>query len=760
MSAAQGSAAPAAPAPVPSLNRHQYAQQQQQQHHQQLQQQQRNGDGNARPTHITLPPNGLAQLSIQLAAATKPARSLSKSAPTSPMTRPRVDLAPLSTITPIDLGRADPMANAHAGGGGSHSPAPAPGALAASRTSPHQRAGALQQPHHPSPEAQAQAQAQAQAARVRLSPELAMLALRQSPELLMQPMPTVAGTSRTSPPNRQYPMGAFPGNGPVPPMPHRGATVPQPTARVHGRSRSRSSPRSSISSGSETETEVDSDSTFVPGRVRHQHSRSQPDLSALRSRREVEGWADGVRRHQLEDRRAREAREAAAIVSAGSAAGLVRRKSHGRKTPPPTRPLALNPSYSNGSAYASSSQPLGALGLRHVSPRASTISIPHLTPITATSSPRSDPRSDSSDDMSPGSSIRSPVGGMTGSEDADDDFGSNDSPSSGSISFSPKYRRRMRPGADDIARAAALGLLLDPGNSADEQPRRSSIDLKAASIEARLRRSTFVSFRLLAVVPALWGISVLGHALVTGSLWHDVWPWGVDFSREALDRLVAGTHPYEGIERPVNRGDMTLAILWALLTAHFCFSLATGLSYRWRSYYSPASTMTRLISLQCLCWPATYTTLWVLGPKRPLLAWVVIGVTTAVSRTIQMWVTSNVIVDETVSRGSFGPSINTPGDITPGPFRRVSPPPVPPPAPPAHLSGWEAFVYGRTWDWEKIARKVGWKVGFMLLVTLAWLFYRIENGWDTRGLALAAAPVFTTTVTVTATVAAMPTVVG
>ncbi|TXT08714.1 hypothetical protein VHUM_02842 [Vanrija humicola] len=658
------------------------------------------------------------------------------------MARARGDLAPLSTITPIDIGRADPLAAAGAGAGAgatrpapaptpAPAPAPVPGALAASRTSPHQRAG-LQLQHPPD----------------------------------VQPIPVLAGaphTSRASPPNRQYPMGAFPGGNaggaqqqqqqqtapmPVPlPMPHRGATVPQPTpARAHGRSRSRSSPRSSISSGSETETEVDSDSTFVPGRVRHQHSRSQPDLSALRSRREVEGWADG-------------AREAAAIVSAGgSAAGLVRRKSHGRKTPPPTRPLALSQGYPNGSsssaaaassAYASSSAPLGALGLRSVSPRQSTISIPHLTPITANSSPRSDPRSgDSSDDMSPGSSIRSPIGGMTGSEDADDDFGSNDSPSSGSISFSPKYRRRNRPGADEIARAAALGLLLDPGNSADEQPRRSSIDLKAASIEARLRRSTFVSFRLLAVVPALWGISVLGHALATGSLWHDVWPWGVDFSREALDRLVAGTHAYEGIQRPVNRGDMALAILWALLTAHFCFSLATGLSYRWRSYYSPASTMTRLISLQCLCWPATYTTLWVLGPKRPLLAWVVIGVTTAVSRTIQMWVTSNVIVDD------------TPGDITPGPFRRISPPPVPPPAPPAHLSGWEAFVYGRTWDWEKVARKVGWKVGFMLLVTCAWLFWRIDNGWGAApgwevGAGVgAAASALKATVTVTATVTA------
>lgn len=144
----------------------------------------------------------------------------------------------------------------------------------------------------------------------------------------------------------------------------------------------------------------------------------------------------------------------------------------------------------------------------------------------------------------------------------------------------------------------------------------------------------------------------------------------------------------------------------ALVTAHFCFSLTTGLTYRWRSYYSLPSTLTRLLSLQCLCWPATYLTLWFLGANRPLLSWIVIGVTTGWSRTVQMWVTSNVEP--------------TPGELTP----KVAPRAIVP----EHLGFWESFTWGRCWDWDKIARKVGWKVGGLLLITTAWLFWGLETG--------------------------------
>ena len=46
------------------------------------------------------------------------------------------------------------------------------------------------------------------------------------------------------------------------------------------------------------------------------------------------------------------------------------------------------------------------------------------------------------------------------------------------------------------------------------------------------------------------------------------------------------------------------------------------------------------------------------------------------------------------------------------------------------LTRWEQFTWGRKWDWDDIAREVGWKVGLLLLVTCAWLFWCIEMGWD------------------------------
>lgn len=602
------------------------------------------------PGNIALPPlpsahvlaQQLSLLSVQQQHQQQ--RTQSKSAPSSPMHRGR-DIAPLSTITPIELGGSQPTSYMTAG---SHMQPTANG-----------HAGLAPAPHIES--------------RLRHSPEVVLKALAQ-----LQPQRMYTGQ-----------------------QPQRGQTIPPQTQpaqarRQRTRSRSRSNPKppSSASSSEDTETEVDSDSTFVPGRLRHQHqhSKSQPDLSALRSRL-VEGWADGVARQTMDS----EARRRQ--VDPTSSSTTARRRSHGRKTPP-VRPIPLG---SGTQAYASSVQP----SARHVSPRQSTIALAHLTPITHS------PSLSSNDSWG----ARSPQGGRTGSEDADDDL-ETDSMSSGSLSFSPKrHRQIMRQrsllqAADKRLSSAGLGLLLEPGNSGDEQ-NRQMIDIRAATIEARLLRSSLLSLRMLAIVPAMWGICVLCNALATGQLRADVWPWGVDFSREALELLLAGSTAKEGPEVPVHRGDMVLAIAWAYTTAHFCFGLTTGLTSRWRSYYSLPSTVTRLVSLQCLCWPATYITLWFLGASRPLLAWVVIGVTTGWSRTVQMWVTSNVVDDG--------------GDITPGPYRRVSPPPGPPPPPPKHVTGWRVFTYGRRWDWDAVAREVGWKIGGLLLITTAWLFWRMEG---------------------------------
>ena len=98
-----------------------------------------------------------------------------------------------------------------------------------------------------------------------------------------------------------------------------------------------------------------------------------------------------------------------------------------------------------------------------------------------------------------------------------------------------------------------------------------------------------------------------------------------------------------------------------------------------------------------------------------------------------MYVTSNII---TSSPG---------GDITPRRKRNVS---LPSPTPKLRSAsgsgdvlregemeekGWrrvwlDNLRIDRTWDWELVAREVGWKLGTLLLLTNAWLFWGIEVG--------------------------------
>lgn len=81
----------------------------------------------------------------------------------------------------------------------------------------------------------------------------------------------------------------------------------------------------------------------------------------------------------------------------------------------------------------------------------------------------------------------------------------------------------------------------------------------------------------------------------------------------------------------------------ASLTIYQSLSLTTGLLHRWRLYYSPLSTLIRLLALQAICWPATHFTLsWLEVGKRPVVCWAVVGSTTCVSRSVQIWVVSNL----------------------------------------------------------------------------------------------------------------------
>lgn len=182
-----------------------------------------------------------------------------------------------------------------------------------------------------------------------------------------------------------------------------------------------------------------------------------------------------------------------------------------------------------------------------------------------------------------------------------------------------------------------------------------------------------------------------------------------------------------------SRGDLTMALPWAVLTGIFCFDMTTGLTRRWLLYYDLPSTLLRLVSLQSICWPSTAVTLKFMGDKQILAAWVVVGTCTAWSRSVQLWVTSNVPETTTHTlktaiprNSSFGSrsSHQTTGSKkeegrvvgTSGPQSSKSS---------ASISrGWHTssngakiFIRRRTWDWTVVGRAVGWKVGLLYLFT-------------------------------------------
>ena len=96
----------------------------------------------------------------------------------------------------------------------------------------------------------------------------------------------------------------------------------------------------------------------------------------------------------------------------------------------------------------------------------------------------------------------------------------------------------------------------------------------------------------------------------------------------------------------------------AVLTGYQCLSLTTGLLHRWVHYYPPLPTLIRLLALQAICWPATHITLLFLGHReRPVVCWCVVGTCTCVSRSVQIWVTSNLWLppqEDKKERDGFG----------------------------------------------------------------------------------------------------------
>jgi len=151
---------------------------------------------------------------------------------------------------------------------------------------------------------------------------------------------------------------------------------------------------------------------------------------------------------------------------------------------------------------------------------------------------------------------------------------------------------------------------------------------------------------------------------------------------------------------PPDRIDYIVASLWALLTAHQCLSLTTGLLTRWRHYYTPLSTLVRLLALQGICWPATHLTVNILEvSRRPTIVWAVIGTTTCMSRSVQIWVVSNLPAN---SASSQGLRRTTEGEGKPGYWRK-----------------WNKWRRRRRWDWREVSIKCVLPAGVLYFV-MAW----------------------------------------
>ncbi|TFY74527.1 hypothetical protein EWM64_g9486 [Hericium alpestre] len=191
------------------------------------------------------------------------------------------------------------------------------------------------------------------------------------------------------------------------------------------------------------------------------------------------------------------------------------------------------------------------------------------------------------------------------------------------------------------------------------------------TLEQLLTPLLFEASRLLSIVPAVFG-----------TLYNVYYVW----------------HP--PLDGKNTRVDYVVSALWAILTGVQCLLLTTGLLHRWKVYYPPLSTLIRLLALQAICWPATHLTLSVFEyDKRPVICWAVIGSTTCVSRSIQLWVTSNLWW-ETDGRGEG--------------------------------KGWRLKLGGRwggrRWDWVEVLVKCMLPMGICYFV-MAWA-EALRREWD------------------------------
>lgn len=197
-----------------------------------------------------------------------------------------------------------------------------------------------------------------------------------------------------------------------------------------------------------------------------------------------------------------------------------------------------------------------------------------MTPVVARSGSRSA-------STSPGTPLR-PLGGVTSSEDGDDDYDggtTTDSLSSDSLSFSPRRRRRsLGPGgvsqsgmrsrfgqADRGVKGLGLSIGAETGDGEYASAGVLGAGAAAASLDLANKlgdaQSTLFNLRLLALWPAILGSMLLIRAIIGGGVWLGSYPFGLDLSKEALDSVILG-RAYEGVWLPTHRGDLLLCLPW------------------------------------------------------------------------------------------------------------------------------------------------------------------------------------------------------
>ncbi|KII84821.1 hypothetical protein PLICRDRAFT_117249 [Plicaturopsis crispa FD-325 SS-3] len=283
--------------------------------------------------------------------------------------------------------------------------------------------------------------------------------------------------------------------------------------------------------------------------------------------------------------------------------------------------------------------------------------------------------------------------------------------------YTRSLRARLFGGGASRSREKLKGITTAPGKQcageteteADEPPRHlptariippSAPLVPPNTLQERLTPLLFESSRLLSVVPAVFGTLY--------NIYH-VYNPPIPPSPHSSSSAACSSTPH--------RIDYLVSALWAILTGYQCLALTTGLLARWRLYYPPLPTLIRLLALQAICWPATHLTLGVLRHEvRPAVCWAVVGTTTCVSRSVQLWVTSNLWWERRPSeggrpsdssgKGSGGGAKGEGG----GERERRS-------------RGWRRWGGGkwggRRWDWGEVCAKCALPAGVVYFV-MAW----------------------------------------